>query len=415
MIHARLHVAVVAACPFPEPRGTPVRVLRLSEATARLGHRVSVLTYHLGSGEDPPLLDVHRIPNVASYSKRGPGPSVGKFLKLDPMLQRLVRRFFQDEDVDVVHAHHYEGLLVASSAARGLDIPIVYDAHTLLSSELPEYRFPVPKPLLKGIGSYLDRRIPARADHVVAVTDAIRSKLIALGLPEDRVTVTSQGVEDEFFVPNAGAPPVASAPAGTAVANPGAARGNGDFAPDRNLVVFAGNLAAYQGIEALLEAFAVVRKRRPDTRLRILSSSDFAPYQALAERLKIRDAIDLEAVDLAELPRALGRAAVTVNPRTECDGIPIKLLNYMAAARPIVSFEGSFPVRGAEPLAMLVPDGDAEAFGNAIVALLEDPAGASRLGDAGRRYAERHHRWGAIATDVDRIYRRLVSRRDPGR
>lgn len=388
-----LHVAVIAACPFPEPRGTPVRILRLSQATARLGHRVSVLTYHLGTGEDPEGLEIHRIPDVPSYSKTGPGPSVPKLTRLDPALTRLLREFLARERVDVIHAHHYEGLLVAAAAARGR-VPIVYDAHTMLSTELPEYRFPMPRRALRGIGEWLDRRIPERADHIVAVTDTIRRKLVSLGFDPGRITVASQGVEDEFFI------------------GPSAANGSAETASPT--IMFAGNLAAYQGIDSLLDAFAVVRRARPDARLNILSGSDFDAYEERSRALGIRDAIEIEDVPLSDLPARLETAAVTVNPRTDCDGIPIKLLNYMATSRPIVSYEGSFPIRGDEPLAALVPDGDDEAFGEAIVALLADPAGAARLGRAGRRYAEAHHRWGTIAERVDGIYRRLVAERDSG-
>ena len=51
---ASLTIAMVAACPFPAPRGTPIRALRLAEALAARGHRVHVVTYHYGQGEVHP-------------------------------------------------------------------------------------------------------------------------------------------------------------------------------------------------------------------------------------------------------------------------------------------------------------------------------------------------------------------------
>src|SRR5829696_5121911 len=51
-----LNVALVAACPFPAPRGTPIRFQRLAEAVAGRGDRVHVVTYHFGSGEVAPEL-----------------------------------------------------------------------------------------------------------------------------------------------------------------------------------------------------------------------------------------------------------------------------------------------------------------------------------------------------------------------
>lgn len=40
----RLRVAVVAACPLPAARGTPIRIFRLSEALHELGHDIHVVT-----------------------------------------------------------------------------------------------------------------------------------------------------------------------------------------------------------------------------------------------------------------------------------------------------------------------------------------------------------------------------------
>ncbi|CAN5167478.1 hypothetical protein BH20GEM2_BH20GEM2_04590 [soil metagenome] len=35
---------MVAACPLPAPRGTPIRILRLAEALALRGHEVHLVT-----------------------------------------------------------------------------------------------------------------------------------------------------------------------------------------------------------------------------------------------------------------------------------------------------------------------------------------------------------------------------------
>lgn len=393
---APLRVAVVAACPMPQPRGTPVRIARLSEAIARRGHEVHVVTYHLAEGTLPPPLRVHRIPAVPTYRKLGPGPSLQKLLLVDPLLAATLNGVLRRRRFDVIHAHHYEGLLAALLGAAGSGIPVVYDAHTLLASELPGYRFGVPPRWTAALGGALDRRLPGAADHVVAVTEAIRRKLIAGGVPASRVTVASQGIEDEFFER----------------ANGGRDAGAGERSGD---LVYAGNLAPYQGIDLLLESFRRVRERRPETRLRILSPASFAPYEARARRLGVREAIDLRPVGLAELPRELRAADVALNPRVDCDGIPIKLLNYMAAGRPIVSFAGSAPVLCHDRSALLVEDGDTDAFAEAVLALLVDPARAARLGETARREAERNHRWDAIAHRVERAYRRAIAHRRSGR
>ena len=83
-----LRIATVAACPFPSPRGTPVRIHRLSEALARRGHDVHVVTYHLGDDIQEAPFHVHRIRDVKFYHKTAPGPTYGKLLVLNPLLLR---------------------------------------------------------------------------------------------------------------------------------------------------------------------------------------------------------------------------------------------------------------------------------------------------------------------------------------
>ena len=98
---ARLTVAVIAACPFPARRGTPVRIQRLAEELTQRGHRVVVVTYHHGTGEADPSVEVRRIRPIRSYNKLGPGPSYRKLLLLDPMLMVKLAGILRREGVDV--------------------------------------------------------------------------------------------------------------------------------------------------------------------------------------------------------------------------------------------------------------------------------------------------------------------------
>jgi hypothetical protein len=88
---------MVAACPLPYPRGTPIRIHGLANAPAERGHEVHVAAYHLGEAEGEIRYQLHRIPRVATYRKVSPGPSWQKLLVLDPLLtltlRRVLRRF----------------------------------------------------------------------------------------------------------------------------------------------------------------------------------------------------------------------------------------------------------------------------------------------------------------------------------
>ena len=58
---------------------------------------------------------------------------------LDPLLTYKLRQLLKAHSFDVIHAHHYEGLLAALCARGRRNPPVVFDSHTLLETELPHY------------------------------------------------------------------------------------------------------------------------------------------------------------------------------------------------------------------------------------------------------------------------------------
>src|SRR3954464_11127639 len=104
-----LRIAVVAACPFPWPRGTPIRIHRMAEAVARRGHTVHVVTYHLGQELADPPFALHRIRDVPFYRRTDPGPTVRELLLLDPMLAGLLLRLHHEIRFDLILPSFYEG------------------------------------------------------------------------------------------------------------------------------------------------------------------------------------------------------------------------------------------------------------------------------------------------------------------
>jgi glycosyltransferase involved in cell wall biosynthesis len=385
----RYRIAMVAACPFPYPRGTPIRIFRLAEALARRGHEIHVVTYHLGETATTPF-KIHRIPDVGTYRKLSPGPSYQKLLVLDLLLLFKLRSVLRSCEIDVVHAHHYEGLLVSLLAQRRVKYPVIFDCHTLLASELPFYPLGLFKGAKKWIGGSLDSILPGRASHVVAVTEEIKAQLVrAKVVSEDKIVVISNGIEPHRFAVPEGARPLA---------------------PGKKAIVFTGNLAPYQGVELLLSAFREILRVRNDVRLFIVSDSVPRRYAALAESLQIKDHIELKTAKFDAVPRFLAGADVVVNPRTECDGIPQKLLNYMAAGKAIVSFAGSAKNLRHEEEGLVVEDGDAGAFANAILRLVDDPMLAHRLGNNAKTYARSELSWDKAARQLEAVYERVTGK-----
>jgi glycosyltransferase involved in cell wall biosynthesis len=380
---------MVAACPFPCDRGTPVRIYRTAEHLARRGHEVHVITYHLGTkvADDLPF-QVHRIPRVRTYKRLAPGPTYQKLLALDSLLVWKLLQVLRKHKIDLIHAHHYEGLIVSLAARRLTGHSVVYDAHTLLESELPFYRLGLMKRTKQWVGRKLDRWLPARASHVIAVTEDIRRRMVhEAKVRSEDVSLVASGVEIDHFQVR-----------------------SHDLAREKAIksLIFAGNLAPYQGVDVLLKAFKRLLKRRGDIRLLVASASPHGASQSLCREMGIGDSVDFVAAGFEELPGLLARADVALNPRADCDGYPQKLLNYMAAGKPIVSFAGSAKNLTHRQLGWVVEDGDIQGFVEAIDFLLNHPEWAASLGDNARRYARSEFSWEGVARKVEGVYERVL-------
>ncbi len=352
----------------------------MSQALRERGHEVRVVAYHLSEGPAPSGVVVHRTPEASTYHRLEAGPSVRKLLQMDPLLVRTLHGVLDRHPVDIVHAHHVEGF-AAGWLTRRTGVPVVYDAHTLLESELPHF-VPVARAPARMLGRGLDRATATRAHHVVTVTPAIRGAFVdGHGLPPARVSTVPNGVEWRRFD-----------------------RPRSQHDPP--VVLFAGGLTAYQGVDALLRAMREVRAARPAARL-LLAVRDpdaFAPWRGLLDELGLTDTVDVRRAGLDDLPALLSTAAVAVNPRPRADGQPLKLLNYMSAGVPIVSCRGSSHGLTHGETAWLVDDDDPAALAEGIRLLLDEPDRAARLGRAARQTVRALPGWEDVAVMLEGVY-----------
>lgn len=383
---------MVAACPLPARRGTPLRIERLAQALSARGHDVELFTYHLAEERGRLDFPVHRIFGRLEVGDLPPGPTLAKLGLWDPALARLIAHRLAERSFDVVHAHHFEGLLAAAWGRRGHRVPLVYDAHTTLVGELPAYGPSWLRRPAQALGRRLDGWIPRLADHLIVVTDDIASELTDRhGFDPRRITMVRNGVEVESFAPG-GEPPRASRP---------------------DLLTYTGTLAPYQGMDLLLQAFAQALAMRPQLRLRLLVSSSFDPFMPMAQRLGVAHALEIVRENFETVPGLLAEAGIALLPRVDCPGLPQKLLNYMASGRAIVAFAGSAKLVEHEVNGLVVPNHDVEGFARAIVRLVDDPALAARLGRAAHRFVVETSTWGKAAERCERVYAGLLGLEQP--
>jgi len=375
---------MVAASPFPYPQGSQVLIGQLAAALYRRGHRVRLVAYHAGRGQPPDEVPVHRSWSVAGLGPTRAGPSWQKPL-LDLLLAWELLRVVRSFGADVVHVHNFEGLLAALIVRRLTGVPVVYQVHNAMGLELHTYFHSRLGRWAGGVvGRWVDAHLPHRADYCILLNDRavdyFRQRRV------ERLRVVPPGIDFEA----------------------GDATGVRQQLGDGPLILYSGNLDRYQDLHLLLEAFRLLTDDRPDCRLIFSTNAEPGQWQAQAEALGVgRQTVFIPADDFRVVRDLLAAADVAVCPRRICLGFPIKLLNYMAAGRAIVASAGSACGLRHLENGWVVDDGDVAGMAAAIVALLDDPALARRLGESARRTVLNDYTWDRAVEAIEEIYRQV--------
>jgi len=387
----RYSIAMVAACPFPVNYGSPAAIRELSETLSEMGHDIHVVTYPHGDNLSVGMARVHRVTRLDTRAGPRVGPSKSKFL-LDFLVLLKLCHVIRKEKTEIIHAHNYEGGLIGVFAKFISRRPLVYNSVNLMSDELPTYGFIKPRFLANWLAAALDWLVPIFPDHIIAVTQYLYDWHAKHGVTKKRLTLVGCGARPAMFD------------------GADAEKFRAKYAiGSRPVIMYTGVNNAFQRIDYLLRAFTLVLKSEPSALLMIVSPIDNEPDLpgnfALAKSLGISENVIFAGPHtLEELPHYLALAAVTVVPRPDCPGHPIKLVNYMMAGKPIVCFTGA--AKGVTHMhdAFLVPDHDWEKMGEAIVTLMRDPQLSEKLGTNAKETALNNFDWQILAKKVEEIY-----------
>lgn len=366
-------LAVLGAFAFPYPQGSQIFMADQTRALWRAGARPVLFTYGRGAGRPPADLAVSSAPRWASPRAMRSGPQWGKPLADATLLARYVRD--ARRGFACALAHNAEAACIALLARPVTGLRVVYVAHTILREELSAYGPPRWRSLLDATGGRIDRFIARHADAVVTLCDEAAAQLA----PHARgpTIVLPPGHDPR------------EAPKPEALARVCARHGlrEGGF------ILYSGNLDGYQDLELL----AAAARRMPLSAPPIVVATHDAPGAAALAA----DARGLRVVAVRgfeEMRSLIHAARILVLTRRRTGGFPVKLLNYMEAARPIVAFANvAVGLRDGESARLLEPGADDQALAEALQSLHADPAACARLGAGARQRLVTHHGWDAIA------------------
>jgi len=194
------------------------------------------------------------------------------------------------------------------------------------------------------------------------------------------VTVVTNGVDLEYFLPQTLTPPLPSP-----------------------TLVFTGKMSYHANVAAVVhfaqDILPYVWASNPHVRFQIVGKDPPEPVRQLAadERIQVTGTVP-------DLRPYLAQATVAVCPALYAVGIQNKVLEAMAMGAPVVSTPaGCAALSAKESQEILVAEGERE-FADAVLRILADPALAKQLSVAGRRHVETYHSWDASARQLVETY-----------
>jgi L-malate glycosyltransferase len=283
--------------------------------------------------------------------------------KLDPLWVARLARAMRADAIDLVHTHLFGDSLHGYLAARAAGaLPVVMTLHSEPALSTPLQR-----------AGY--RWLAARADQLVACGDSVARSSAVWRTARPPCTVVN-GIADP-------ATPATPPPAAHEVARLRAALG---VPPQALVFATVGRLVPVKGYGHLLAALAAALPALPEpVRLVMIGDGPDAPAlraQAAATGLGERVVFAGTRDDVTGL---LAAADVVVFSST-CEGLPMALLEAMAAARCIVASALPGIVEAVRPgrEAVTVPPADRGALAAALRRVAADPDLRARLGSAAR-------------------------------
>ena len=283
----------------------------------------------------------------------------------------------------VLHAHDPHAVAMAATA---LSIAGLSPRPPLVASRRIEFRV---------ARHSFSRWKYSQVDCFLAISHAVRNRLVADGIPSFKVDVVHEGVDVERIV---------HLPPG----NVHAALFLPSHAP---IVGNVGALVAQKSQHTLIDAAALVVRKVPDARFVILGEGALRPaLEEQIRRLHLERHVFLAGfrADVLELMKGFDVFALS----STHEGMCTSLVDAMAAQKAAVATAvGGVPeVLADGETGFLVRAQDETAMADRIVALLEDSALRARMGDAGLARARRLFTVERMVAGTARVYERLAGR-----
>ena len=390
--------------PYPLTDGGAIGIYNITKALAELGHHVTLVTYPLDTPEQTAeaIRDLSRFATVRLVSK--PLPPRWKVLlrtifggaypierRMMPEMFELLKNVVEREQFDIVHVDHAHMGKYGLWLKKQFKLPIILREHNFESIIYERFAATEKNPLKRFVASVHGKRLRIQETQFLKEFDGVAAiseedlKLMVEVAPDSLYRVIPAGVATEYFKPT-------------------------DVSVQEDSILWVGSFDWDPNFDAMrhfLESiFPLILERRPNTILTVVGSGE---RRVLPLAARFGNSVQI----LGRVPDVrdyLALAAVLVVPLRIGGGMRVKLLEFFAAGKAVVSSSiGAEGNEGNDGEHLLICDTDAS-FAEAVLELLEDRSARQSLGSAAHELAISRYGSERIAKAFTALYEEVLVR-----
>jgi glycosyltransferase involved in cell wall biosynthesis len=172
-------------------------------------------------------------------------------------------------------------------------------------------------------------------------------------------------------------------------------------------LVISGKMSYHANVSMVLhfvnDVMPLVWNQNPEVKLCVVGKDPPIQIRSLAQNPKIQ-----VTGTVKDLRPYLRSASLAVAPLTYGVGIQNKVLEAMACGTPVISTSQAVSALQAVPGRDVIVGNGAEELARNIIFYLNNPELRQKIGLAGRKYVENHHRWGLIVDHLLEVYHEAI-------
>jgi glycosyltransferase involved in cell wall biosynthesis len=234
-----------------------------------------------------------------------------------------------------------------------------------------------------------------KSDVVITICQELQDTVATMGVA-DRSLLIENVMGGDVDQPPTRAPREVRASLGIAVEAP--------------LALYTGTFEAYQGVDMLIDAVAIVAARRADARVLVVGGE---PAQVEAAKARARAAgvaqnlIFTGQQPANEIPGFVQACDLLVSPRIRGTNTPLKIYSYLRSGKPIVATNLLTHTQVLDERIAKLAEPNAESFAAAMLALIEQPDERARLAGNARVVAQEKYSRQSYLKRTASAYERL--------